>query len=649
MRESLKINKKFAVMSVLFLFFCIMTAIVLEQNTLKLQARASGTYADEYNLQQTIAGIIDWKKSEVGATADEPLFNNEFLRLAGTTAGDWFPIGMGRYGFSDDYDAYSYVITDFVSKKYEDAYKLDKVKATEWHRISLAIAALGGDPTSIGDYNGQPINLIADGTYNRGITASPGRQGINGWIWGLIAMDSNRYEVPQDAFNTRQDFIVEILRAQLEDGGFALIGAKSDADITAMAMQALAPYYNSELEYEYTSSKIKQKDSAVLVTDNSNGAFIKVTKSVKTVIDECLLYLSATQTNDGDFSSWGTQNAESTCQVMVALTALGVDPLNDSRFIKNGNNLFDGIIKYKLDNGGFFHSAVSDPDNPSAVPNQANSMASEQALYALVSLYRQQSGMRTLYDMRSEFTLQEKADINDVIVKINNLTVASPKTDVENVFESYEKIDSLNRCYVTNYWVLSQHLKRVEISLPTEDPDYGDNNNGGEEVLTYFTQSDAEAFFALPPIAMLTTQHYVQVIKLYEKLKNAENKQEYIVTFIALEKAKNGINDIQAEIDSINARITSELHPFDNIGLGDRKTIGSLVKRYGALSEYDKTKITHYEDLLKSKTQVDNLFTALIVSVCGAAVAVGIVAVVICNIRRRKIKRARTTMPQSEE
>ncbi len=57
-------------------------------------------------------------------------------------------------------------------------------KATEWHRAVVAIAALGGDPTAFGNYNGQPINLIADGSYNCVLRDGPGTQGLNGWIWG---------------------------------------------------------------------------------------------------------------------------------------------------------------------------------------------------------------------------------------------------------------------------------------------------------------------------------------------------------------------------------------------------------------------------------------------------------------------------------
>ena len=216
-------------------------------------AAADGRGADA----RTIAdGILAWKKCDVGAQPDGCLLNDAYLALAGTTPGDWYPIGLGRLSIADNYAADRAVIRDRVQDRYRDSGKLSADKATEWHRITLAVLAMGGDPTSLGtDADGNPIDLIADGTYDRGRTTPLGRQGINGWIWGLIALDSLRYPIPDGAFYTRDDIILEILRQQLPDGGFALSGGIADPDITAMALQALAPYRNSEKTYTYTLKK----------------------------------------------------------------------------------------------------------------------------------------------------------------------------------------------------------------------------------------------------------------------------------------------------------------------------------------------------------------------------------------------------------
>src|SRR5690625_2247645 len=200
-------------------------------------------------LESYMVDIINWKKNQINQS-DDSLLTNVFLENAGETSVDWYVLGLGRAGIPDDYAAYLAITKDIVEKRYETEEKLSNAKATEWHRISLAILAAGGDPTSFGeDEQGQPIDLIADGTYYRGKdTRALGTQGINGWIWGLIALDSLRYKVPDDVVETRDSMIEEILSAQLEDGGFSLNTYEQDAtvDLTAMAIQALAPYYNSE-------------------------------------------------------------------------------------------------------------------------------------------------------------------------------------------------------------------------------------------------------------------------------------------------------------------------------------------------------------------------------------------------------------------
>lgn len=608
-------------------------------------------YAESYeadSLEQLIDGIIEWKKSVVHSDLYEGnyLLNVEFVPDAGTTNGDWFPIGLGRYGYEDNYGAYLSVLTDQINMRYQTDEKLSKAKATEWHRISLAVAASGGDPTSIGEYNGEPIDLIADGTYNRGLTASPGRQGINGWIWALISLDSKRYEVPENAFHQRQDFIVEILQKQLEDGGFALSGKVSDPDITAMAVQALAPYYNSEIVYEYTSEKIKKAD------EDGTSVYIQCQKSVRQVVDECVAWLSSVQAEDGDFYSWGMQNVESTCQVVVALTSLGIDPLMDERFITDsGNTLLDGILKYRLDNGGFVHSFTYDPDNPTSLPDEANEMASHQSLYTLVALWRNQNGMRTLYDMRPEFTDKQKGEILQAEQAISALSDSSEKTDVAAALGKYIAVDALDRNYVHNYWKLSSLAKKYQLELPEEDLVFSGNDSGSDGMVTMFMQSDADAVGELPAVNNLTTEHYVAVVTFFEKLKNAENKNDFQNEYIALEKAYNQICAIQAEIDDIKAAIKEQLYPFDWIGLDKRNEVHTLYGRYMALSEYDRSQFeaSDIEGLLKCKTQVDNLLTALIVGVVCAVAAAGIVVFVVLHVKKRRRLKAVNAMQESDE
>ena len=45
------------------------------------------------NFLEIAQGIINWKKLDNGSTVDGYLINNAFLEQAGSTPGDWFPIG----------------------------------------------------------------------------------------------------------------------------------------------------------------------------------------------------------------------------------------------------------------------------------------------------------------------------------------------------------------------------------------------------------------------------------------------------------------------------------------------------------------------------------------------------------------------------
>src|SRR5699024_9975756 len=133
-------------------------------------------------------------------------------------------------------------------------------------------------------------NLIADGVYYRDKVKSIGTQGLNAWIWALITLDSMRYSIPTDAKINREDIIIEIIKQQLTDGGFALRGEKSDTDMTAMSLTALAPYYNDETVYSY-----KQM---------STGETVR--KTVREVVNEALDTLSSIQLETAGFQSMGT-------------------------------------------------------------------------------------------------------------------------------------------------------------------------------------------------------------------------------------------------------------------------------------------------------------------------------------------------------
>ena len=595
-------------------------------------------YASEQKSPYNVAlEIIDWKKMTVGSTSDGYLINDTFLTQAGTTPGDWYPIGLGRLGVQDNQAGYLAVINDNVQKRYETTAKLDKAKATEWHRISLAVLASGGNPRRMGE-NGD-IDLIADGTYNR-VDAKGngllGKQGINGFIWGLIALDSMQYEVPENAYYSRDDIILNILNRQLADGGWALTGNVSDPDITAMAIQSLAPYYNSEKEYTYENKKIQ-----------SDGT--QITKKVRGVVDEGVFWLSSVQNEDGGYSSWGTENCESVVQVAVALCSLGIDIFSDSRFIKDGNTIYDAILSYQNADGGFLHSKTYDPENPTSLPDKSNTMASEQTLYGMVAIHRYQNGMRRLYDFRQEQSEALKLQIAQVETQIETINENTSVSELQGVYNAYWSISSLERSYVKNYAKLSQLLKEANISYYEEEMIFNSGDAGVIVPIEIFTDLDMTATDTLP--TTLTTEYRAEVLRLWNKINNCfdfDDKQTY---YIKLEKAKNAIEEIQNEIDDIKAEIKDKLYPFDKISLSDRETIHVLYERYMALSDYDKTQLesSDVEGLLKSKTQVDNLYLAVWISGISILIAGIATVIIIVNVKKRKREKAKKQMPESEE
>ena len=148
--------------------------------------------------------------------------------------------------------------------------------------------------------------------------------------------------------------------------------------------------------------------------------------------------------------------------------------------------------------------------------------------------------------------------------------------------------------------------------------------------------------------AVLTTENYVEVIKLLDTLENSEDfegKQEY---FDILNNAKNTILNIQTEIDAINAEVLEKLYPFDKISLKDRKTVHEIVDRYNALSDYDKQKIQHYDDIVKAMTQADNLYRALIISIAVCIIAAVLTAVIVIRARKRGRKKMYEMMMADE-
>lgn len=298
-------------------------------------------------VEEAAERIIEWKKN-----GEEAVITKEYLEGAATSSNDWFVFAMARLQKAEDYESYYEAMENQVTLRYEQEDKLDKSKATEWHRISLTMLAMGKDPTNV---NG--IDLVADGTYDRGKTMELDAQGINGYIWALLVLDAGSYEVPEGAYETREGIKQQILGSQAENGSWGLMKGQESVDLTAMALTALAPY--------------------------------KEEKEAGEAIEQGLSYLSTRQNEEGGFLEQGKESSETISQVLVALSSLGIDQEKEERFCKKGTTVLQRLLNYQQKDGGFAHALEEET---------SNAMASEQACYALAAYLRYLDGEGRLYE-----------------------------------------------------------------------------------------------------------------------------------------------------------------------------------------------------------------------------------------------------------
>lgn len=266
--------------------------------------------------------------------------------------GEWAVIGLARNGGLPADWAASYY-TNLVRTLRDTGGVLHRVKYSEYSRVVLALSSLGFDPTDVAGYD----VLSPLGDFDQVCW-----QGVNGPIWALIALDSRGYDAPAAPEGKRQttrDVLVDaILESEIAGGGWALSGSVPDADLTAMALTSLAPY------------RASRADAAA-------------------AIERGLSVLSSLQGEDGGFGDAGSATSESCAQVVVALSALGIDPASDARFAKEGGSVLDALCAFAAPGGGFKHVA----------DGEVNGMATEQGLYALVAYERLLSGKAPLFNM----------------------------------------------------------------------------------------------------------------------------------------------------------------------------------------------------------------------------------------------------------
>ena len=336
----------------------------------------------------------------------------------GSTYGEWAVLAEARGNVSASvwYDKYLSNIAKSVASMNG---KLDntstQTKHTEYSRVILALTALGEDATKFTGSNGTVYNLVEPLFEKNGSTYRVSEQGNNGTAFALIALDSGNYYDNATGTTARNAWINSLLDAQISGGSWGIDAdfPGSNVDMTAMVVQALAPYCST----------------------NAN---------VKDAVDKAVKWLSAEYQKTGDYDS-----SESAAQVIVALSALGIDAKTDNRFQHNGISVLSNFLSYADPNSkGFLHDK-----QPNSTVNQ---MASEQAAYTLVAYDRYVNGSKRLYDM-SDVTKRENADAQAVIDMINQIGYVdeSSYNAIAEARNAYNKLSAADKEKVTNYNTLT--------------------------------------------------------------------------------------------------------------------------------------------------------------------------------------------------
>ncbi len=285
----------------------------------------------------------------------EHLYEN-FSPQVGSIGGEWAVIGLARSGRlnNEQKQAYYEAVKSYVEAN--SSAKLNKRKSSDNSRVVLALSAIGENAENIGGYD--LVEPLTDFNYVK-------KQGINGVIWALIALDSCNYYTPN---SIRDELINEICSSQHPDGSWGL-DETADPDVTGMAVQAIAPY--------------KKYDERIQKAVDNAFTWIHNLKKI-------------------------SLSPESCAQLIVAAANNDITPDTDESF----SAVIDCLMRYSVEKG-FSHT----------LNGEYNQMATEQAFYALTACERRTQGQPALYDMTDISNFEVLDFDNDGIESINDVTI----------------------------------------------------------------------------------------------------------------------------------------------------------------------------------------------------------------------------------
>ncbi len=326
----------------------------------------SAENSDTVSRAQSLAdGIISFKLSQSGSADVQEWLDGVLTENAGK-AYEWYVFSISRF-YEPDFSEYRQALLRYLSEN-------ELRNATARQKYSLILAATGG----YDDYIGETLSN------------SIGEQGVMSVVYGLHLLNNGYTSTKY----TAEEAAKLLISMRNEEGGWSVTGKTSDADVTAMAVQALTPLYEEN-------------------------------ETVAKAVDTAISLLSSKQLDSGGYSSYGVPCPESAAQVLTALSGLGIDAQTDERFIKNGNTLLGSFEQFRLDDGSFCHE----------IGKGFSDAATVQTLYSMISYIRMNEGKSSVYMLEKRANEEEKTE--------QTAPENSEKTDVktENAAEENNPAD----------------------------------------------------------------------------------------------------------------------------------------------------------------------------------------------------------------
>ena len=284
--------------------------------------------------------------------------------------GEWAVLALARGGIEDN-AWYGKYMDNLIAAVEDCDGLLDERKYTEYSRVVLGLSSIGQDATKLNTGNRvyDLVSPLLSKQTNGEYWAS--WQGNNGTAFAIIALDSQNYFDNAAGKAARAGLLDALINAQGTDGGWNISASTpgNGPDVTAMALQAMAPYYLNQSKY------------------NALGA-THTYAQLQSCVTKALNNLTG-------FTADDFGNVEAAAQVTIALAALNRDAANDALL----GDVLSSVLAYYDGAGGFKHLKDGSTGN--------NQMSTEQAAHALVAYDRWKNGKNSLFNMTDRGMVSE--------------------------------------------------------------------------------------------------------------------------------------------------------------------------------------------------------------------------------------------------